>query len=181
MKVWALSLQKTHSNHGMLGGFLHLFSLYYSSEYSNESAHSVLRKQDKGLSFQECPGKVKIPSLELFSLANIAQIVVGIPWLKDTLFTCVQLVIHWDPEVLFSCSASLCRTFPLSFLSLLRFLPISSACRPTWIYLPPRQPFSLVWFQLHTCEGYILSVTQENDQNADCFWFQNWTLILWKH
>lgn len=62
--------------------------------------------------------------------------------------------------------------------------PISavfSACGFTWIYLPPCQPFSLVWFQLHTCEGYIQSVTQVYDLNADCFWFQNWTLILWKH
>lgn len=76
-------------------------------------------------------------------------------------------------------SAGLCLC--LHWASWSSYQPISSACRSTWIYLLPCQSSSLVWFQLHTREGYILPVTQENDQNAECFWFQNWTLILWKH
>lgn len=162
-----------------VGGFLHLFSLYCSSEYSNESTCSVLRKQDSdGLSFQECPGNVVVASLELFPLANIPQIVVGAPWLKDTLFTYVQLGLG----VLFSCSpvcAGLCLC--VHWASWGSYQPVPSACRSTWIYLPPCQPFSPVWFQRNTCEGYILSVTHKNVQNFECFWFQNWIRILRKH
>lgn len=116
----------------MIMGYWGLSSSILSALFKwelNEEACSVLRKQDSdGLSFQECLGNVVITFLELFPPALIAQIVVGALWLKDVLFNNVQLIIHWDPGVLFSCSASLCRALPLSSSSFLRFLPSHFSC-----------------------------------------------------
>lgn len=151
----------------------------------NEETYSVLRKEDSdGLSFQECLGNAVFTFLELFPPAHIAQLVVGALWLKDILFNNVQLIIHWDPGVLFSCSASPCQALPLSSSSFLRFLPSHFSCffsLQAHMNVPSTMSTILPSLVSATHIRGIFCVIQECDQNADCFWFQNWTLILWKH